>query len=813
MSEGRGRQKVSGKAGSQTAAPDARVEQALERFKLAVEAETKQREREIEDLRFQVPEYQWPQPVKDARAAQTLAGVTLPERPMLAIPQLDQPIQLILNQERAAHLGVQVHPLNEDADDDTAEVLQGLYRRIEVDSRAHLARSWAFHRAVLCGRGGYQILTEYDPGGGHPSDQRIVIKRILQQAALYVDPFAQEPDWADAEWAMVVADIPYARYKRLYGDSELASCDDQSLTAIGTEQPGWVNGEREARTVRIADYYYLEYGDGADLTWDDEDGKRQSRPNQQPSVCWLKINAVEVLEEIDWMGHYLPVVPVLGRELQPFDGERRFFGVVRPNMDAQRLYNYAASGAVEMAALETKASHAVDPEAIEGYETWWQQKNIRNFPYLPYRHFSHGRELGPPMPLQADMSKVQMNLVLLQQAREFIHAGTGAYEPTLGQESTRAKSGRAILSLQQQHDEGNSNWLDNLAQVSLVREATIILDLIPAIYDRPGRVERILDMEDQPRPVMLNAPHVVAPPRPGQKYGRPLPSGRGAPAGLPPGAASPAPVPLPMAPPGMPPGMGQPPGMPPGMPPQGMPSSQAPEAVKHYDLSKGKYGVTVSVGQAYKSRVEQGHDQLGQLFQAEPSLFQILGDIYLKFSDFPGHMEAADRVKKMLPPQLQQADQDPAAAAANLPKLQAENEQLKQALAQASQALEHKLAETKMRVTSDLEIAKMENATKIAVARIQAAKGTLDEAREDQEERIALAQQQAFDAQQAQADRQHEMAMGQAGHVQALQQADVAHAQALQQGAFQAATRPVELPEASPEGPPPPEAMGQGVTG
>lgn len=717
---------------------DKRVEQALERFQVSVDAEQKQRAREIEDLKFQVPEYQWSQSVKDARAGQVLSGVTIPERPMLSIPQLDQPIQLILNQERAAHLGVQVHPLNEDADDETAEVLQGLYRRIEVESNAMVARSWAFERAVKCGRGGYQILTDYDPQGGHPSDQRIVIKRIYQQAAIYVDPFAHEPDWSDAEWVMVVVDIPLARYKRLYPKSDMAAYDDQTLTALGNEQPGWVNGDGEARTVRIADYYYLEYT-GDDYEWQDADGRTQSRPNQQPKVCWLKINAVEVLEEVEWMGHYLPIVPVIGRELQPFDSERRFVGVIGPNKDAQRLYNYAASGAVEMAALETKASHAIDPEAIEGFESWWQQKNVRNFPYLPYKGYAGGRQLAPPMPLQADMSKVQMNLVLLQQAADFLHAGTGAYEPTLGQESTRAKSGRAILSLQQQHDEGNSNWLSNLTQISMVREAQIILDLIPYVYDRPGRVEQILDMEDNPRPVMFNQPFTMGQAPAGRKYGRPQ-----------------------MAPPPMP----------------GMPA--APD-VKHYDLTKGKYGVTVTIGQAYKSRVEQGHDQLGQLFQAAPEMIPLLGDIYLKYSDFPGHMEAAERLKRMLPPPIQAMYQEQQGAAQQLPQLQAENQQLKAAVQQMQQQLESKLAETKIRAASDLKIAEMDNATKIAVARISAAKGALDEVREDQEERLATGLQMAFDAQQADADRQHEAQMADREHQQALAQAAQQHDQAMAQ--------------------------------
>jgi hypothetical protein len=48
------------------------------------------------------------------------------------------------------------------------------------------------------------------------------------------------------------------------------------------------------------------------------------------------------------------------------------------------------------------------------------------------------------------------------------------------------------------YEESNSNWLDNLAQISMDHESRVVLDLIPKIYDRPGRVAMILDIEDNP---------------------------------------------------------------------------------------------------------------------------------------------------------------------------------------------------------------------------------------------------------------------------------------------------------------------------
>lgn len=735
---------------SDEAKPSSIVEEALDCFEAWATVEDKQRKREIEDLQFQVPELQWPEEVTATRKAQAVEGVALSARPMLSIPKLDQPIQLVLNSEKAAHLGVQVHPLTEESDEDTAEALQGLYRAIEVDSRANLARSWAFERAVKAGRGFYRILKEYDEDSDHPSDQKIVLKRIYEQGSVYLDPSCTEPDGSDAERALIVEDIPIKRYRRLYPDSKLASYSSEEFVALGNEREGWVTGEKEGLAVRVAEYFYVRY-EKETVSWEGANGK-QSREKEKRVVHWCKLNAAEELESTIWDGQYIPIIKVVGRELIPFDGEKRMVGLIGPNKDAQRLFNYAASASVEMAALETKASHAVDPEAIEGFEGWWNQKNVRNFPYLPYKRFRNGRDFGEPVPIQADMSKMQINAMLLAQSGDFIHAGTSAFEPTLGQNSPNVKTKGATLALQSQSEQANSHWLDNLAEISMTHEARVVLELIPKVYDRPGRVARILDGEDNPKQVMFNAPFTMN----GKK---------------------PAPVP-------------------PSMP--GMPQQRPQGDVKHFDLTKGRYGVTVSVGKAYKSRVEQGKDELGQLFQAEPQLFSILGDIYLKFADFPGHREAAERIKKMLPPQLQ--DQDGQQAAQQAHQLQAENQALKQHL----QELGGELAKDKLKVEGQIQVAKlqadkdltlkaMDNAAKIAVARITAAKESLNEAREDQEEAIALNQQQAHDAAQAAMDRTHELNMAQQAHQQALQQgaqqgqqqaalADQGHQQALEQG-------------------------------
>jgi hypothetical protein len=728
------------------------MQQALDRFKVGSDADSDQRTREVDALRFQVPEFCWPTEVKDQRKPQLIGGVSIPQRPMLSIPSLDHPIQLVLNAEKAAHLGVSIHPLSDDAEEETAEVLQGLYRRIEVQSRAGLARSWAFERAVKAGRGYYRVITEPDPDSDDPYDQRITIKRILQQGSVVLDPFAQEADASDGEWAFVVNDMPFDTYKRRYPKSAMAAYSEDELSAVGISTPSWVSGDEGAsRAVRVAEYYRLEYttskkvllDDGSEADEDDipegrtarEGRDARQRVERTPVLYWSTINAVEELEPKQEMdGRYIPVIPVIGRELIPFDQERRYVGMIEPNKDAVRLQNYAASAAVEMSSLETKAPYMMVEGQEEGHEQEWQLSNVRNFPYLRYSPVSlNGQPAPPPQRTQVDASRLGPSMLLLQQAREFIHEGTGAYESALGQQTPAAKSGKAILALQTQHDSGSSHFIDNLAEISMTYEAKVILDLIPHIYDRPGRIARILDLEDEPQTVMLNAPFqrdpqtqrpIPAPALPAMGSGAPM--GPGAPGGPLMGPGGPPALPgavavpsggSPMGPGGFPMAPGGPPG-PPGPPPMGvMPPPPSGRPVELYDLRKGRYGITVSIGRSYKSRREEGADEMGQLFQANPALFPILGDIYLKFRDFPGHLEAAERVKKMLPAPLQDQDEGP-----DPQMLQQQVQESGQMVEQLTKALDEKtqlLATDAQKLQAQTAQTQMDNQAKLDIERMR----------------------------------------------------------------------------------------------
>ncbi len=701
------------------------LDKAKRLFKLACESSETQRDRENEDLRFQVPELQWDQVARASRAGGIPPGSPngtppVPARPILSIPKLHQPIQLVLNQERQAQLGVNIHPVSPDANDDVAEVLQGIYRSIERDSHARLIRSRAFERAVKAGRGAYRVNTRKDEESKFPFDQVITIEGILYQENVYFDPSAQKPDYSDGDWAFVCAWMSKEEFQRKYPKATASQDGFSNFSNPNTADPNWVRGQGETQAFLVAEYWYKEHQDvtycllqngqvGVKGEYPDEmialddDGEKIETVVDEVEVYCAKICQDEVLEKPqEWNGKYIPLIPTIGSELIPIDGQRWWVGIIGPNKDAQRTFNYAASTAVEMAALEPKAPWIMAEGQEEGFESMWAQSNTRNFPYLLYKPKTvDGTMAPPPARVQVDVARMGASMQLLQMSDGLLQAGTAMFDPSLGRSTGTERSGKAIVANQQQGEQANSHFIANLADVSIAYEAKVILDLIPTIYDRPGRLAQVLDENGEAEQVILNQPFFRHP-----KTDRPVPAPPQGPPPMQPGNGAPPP-------PGMPPG-------PPGMPAGQMAMAPPPQRPKvmEYDLRKGTYGVTINVGKSYQSRLEAGAEEIGEILTQRPELMPVLGPEYFGYRDFPGAHELKDLLLKVRRHQMPWLEDDdamtPEAAMAQNEQLKQQNQQLQQQVQGMQQALQTEQAKQQ----ATLQKAQMDNAAKVSIAQI-----------------------------------------------------------------------------------------------
>jgi Phage P22-like portal protein len=579
------------------------ITESKKRFKLCQEAERKFRVEALDDLRFRAGD-QWPGSAKRRREARN--------RPCLTLNVLPARERQILNDRRQNRTAIDVHPVDDNADIETAKILKGMIRHIEYDSNADVAYDRADASAVRMGFGAIRITTEFD--GPDSFDQVIKIKSIRNAFNVYLDPSYQEPDGSDAEFGFQFTTYTKEEYKDEFPNSELASLDNWN--SVGDKDPEWLSAD----SVRIVEYFYKESesdkllllqnpaGDKrtvkkSDLPDDeieeDEDGTYlkssegirtpilNTRDMESETVYWCKHNAIELLEpKTVWPSKWIPLVPVLGDELD-VDGERKLEGMIRHAKDAVRMKNAMASAQVEAIELAPKAPWIMAEGQNEGYEKMWETANTENYSTLIYKPKTIGSQvLGPPVRLVAEPAINAITEASLQFADE-LKSITGINDAQLGRTSNE-KSGLAINARKEQGQLANFHFADNSRRAQR-HVGRILIDLIPKIYDTP-RVMRIIGEDGTPDMVKINQP-----------------TGKTTADGQP----------------------------------------------QIFDVRMGTYDVTVSTGPSYQTKRQESQDSMLQLINSEPTLLSIIGDLIVKNMDFPNSQEIAERMKKMLPPQLQ----------------------------------------------------------------------------------------------------------------------------------------------------------------
>lgn len=147
---------------------------------------------------------------------------------------------------------------------------------------------------------------------------------------------------------------------------------------------------------------------------------------------------------------------------------------------------------------------------------------------------------------------------------------------------------------------------------------------------------------------------------------------------------------------------------------------------KFLDLSVGKYDLVVTQGSNYATKRIEALNSMVEIARVNPAIMQIAGDLIVKAMDWDGAEEIAERLKKTLPPQLQ--DQDPNGLP---PEVQGIIEQGKAQIDELTAKIKelesgHELKEDELRlkkyeidVKAELELAKLSQGTTYTPEQVQ----------------------------------------------------------------------------------------------
>ena len=179
-------------------------------------------------------------------------------------------------------------------------------------------------------------------------------------------------------------------------------------------------------------------------------------------VKWCKINAIEVMDERDLPGSSIPILTVVGDDID-VDGKRHLSGLVRLAKEPQKMFNLMCSAAVEQIALSSKAPWIMAEGQDEGYEEIWANANTTNYSSLKYKPVSLGGTQAPPPQRNATEPPIQALSRMIGQFDMNLKSAIGLYNPSLGQQEGD-QSGKAIEKLQKQGDVATLNFSDNTAR-------------------------------------------------------------------------------------------------------------------------------------------------------------------------------------------------------------------------------------------------------------------------------------------------------------------------------------------------------------
>ena len=476
------------------------IDKAKKFLQQADEAQTKNRADALDDLKFSSG-FQWPVEVQNSR--------NLEARPCLTINKLDAYIRQICNQQRQSRPRIKVHGMNGASDAKIAEILTGICRHIEVNSDADTAYDTAFEYAVRMGWGFMRLTTKYVREDSF--DQEIYIEPIDNPFSVYYDPNSTLPDGSDCEGAMITEFISKKKFRSMYPNAD----DGGNFNPTGTGDYGseWVTKE----DIRIAEWFYTDrqktklvlLSDGTTAYKEDLPAPEllmaagiqviSERDTIRKKIKWCKLTGLEVLEETEWPGRFIPIIPVYGHQLV-VDGKRKVYGLVREAKDAQRMFNYWQTAITETVALAPKAKWLLAEGQDEGFENDWAQANIKSLPVLRYKQTDiQGNQAPMPQRIQPEPPPVGI-MAAAESINNDLQAVVGIYDPN--QFAQGNLSGKAIRGQQMQIDLTNFNYYDNLTR-SLRMVGRQILDLVPKIYDHE-RVMRIIGYDGQPEMVTIN---------------------------------------------------------------------------------------------------------------------------------------------------------------------------------------------------------------------------------------------------------------------------------------------------------------------
>lgn len=573
-----------------------------------------------DDYKFSLGLNQWES--NDLRARRRRKQITL------TLNQLDPYANNVVNDILQARMSVKVSPVDSDADIDTAEVLQGIIRNIEKNSRMPRVMSTCVGHAVRAGIGWARVVTDY--ADVDTFDQEATIEAIEDFTSVYIDPVSCGTLSAEPEYAFVKHHYSKERFEELYPDAQPISFADAQN---GSLDDGVTVVEYYLRCYKADRLYKVMLVDGSIQTINREQKKRldddgtvqyeiiDERRVRRPYIKIFLLNGEEKpIDESEFPANIIPIIPFFAKRVI-VDGKVEYHSLIRQARDAQVMFNYWKSASTHYIKLQSKASFIAPRGSFESQGDKWAKSNVEDYPVLEYDVVYDVNNQALPGPQRQPPIQGSPTLIAeAEAARKDVMYALGMPEASMGYRTSEI-SGVALRARQIEGDNAVYHIIDNVSE-SVAQIGRVLVGVIPQIMS-DSQIARITGEDGQDENVPVNVPFV-------NNGGQLVPS------------------------------------------PQGMARYDG-----IYRLGVGKYDVECDVGPSYASRRQEIADKLIQIMQIRPEAAPLLGDVFFDSLDLGAEgKRIAKRLRAQMPPEMLEDDPVAAKLAAASQALEAMQKQL-----------------------------------------------------------------------------------------------------------------------------------------
>jgi len=393
-------------------------------------------------------------------------------RPTVVLNLTKSYINRVVNPVRMNPIGVNVGTDNKELTD----LLSGIIRQVEVESRMKEVTDVAYENAVTAGLGWYRLGTDYIDDDS--LEQKVTVDIVRNPMSCWLDPYSKRADGSDAEFGAFIEYIDQEAAVEQYGEDAVG----QGLGGVDIFEH-WTVPEDS-----VADFTYYELeSEKIQRYWYENGTTTDGQPN--PNKPYVKARTIEKKQV---------------RAIR-YIGNKKIEWI----KDSQRMVNYYGSNELELASLAPKSPWVIAEGQIEGYEEDWLNANRIATSALTYKPDALGGQMVPP-PMRADNQAQTGGLMASRQkAQEDMGREIGIFDNMLGQVEAANESGKAALLRANQGELPTAHYLQNLEQ-SIAQVGRVMLYLLAWVGDTP-RMVGVRDAQGQTKYVETTLSEILTP--------------------------------------------------------------------------------------------------------------------------------------------------------------------------------------------------------------------------------------------------------------------------------------------------------------